>query len=252
MRSLLSASLGSSMLLKLGGSFYLNLLSSNLNMTLRRLILIVYDLPELYKALALAHMKSRDDEAWKIAHERLLRLVEVLENINSKLAPLDISLGYYLKGHARSILSSVEVGDAASLMAVYETIEGKIKPFKPQVEMTHFYVTTLRLLTSLIAIVSAIIIAYISYTIGAILQLTLALIAVGTGTAGLLLATHKSGHIAPLISIIIQVISLATKIEIISITSVTSLLTASITLALLNYVQIRFRKAVKTTMKKTF
>ena len=213
--------------------------------------MIVYDLPELYKALALAHMKSREDEAWKIAHERLLMLVETLEDTNSKLAPLNISLSYYLRGHARGLLSSVEAGDTASLMALYEVLEGKLKPLKFRARMAHFYVTSLRLLSSAITLMSAIIIAYISLTLGATIQLTLALIAAGASIAGLLLATHKDGHLAPLISIAIQAITLATNTETIRITSIISLLAASTTIALLSYTQLNLGKTIKTTIKKT-
>lgn len=214
--------------------------------------MIVYDLPELYKALALAHMKSREDEAWKIAHERLLRLVEALEDSNDKLALFNVSLGYYLKSHVQALLSFVEAGDAASLMAVYEVLEGKLRVLRSQARIAHFYIVSLRLLVAALTLVSAMIIAYISLTLGAIVQLTLALIAAGVSIAGLLLVTHRDGHIAPLISIIIQAVTLATNIEILRITSVASLLVASATIALLGYIQINIERNIKTTIKKTF
>jgi uncharacterized protein (UPF0335 family) len=70
---------------------------------------LVYELPELYKALALAYERSRVDESWRIVHSRLNDLVSRAERLLAKGEILGLEFEVYMRGYGIKMLRSVVI-----------------------------------------------------------------------------------------------------------------------------------------------
>ena len=165
---------------------------------------MVYELPELYKALALAYERSRVDESWRIAHSRLNELISRVEGLLAKGEILGLRFEAHVRGYSTRILRSVEEGDITSAMDLYLELDKVIKPLEARATIGYVNLVLGRLTASLIVIGVGVLLAVNSLRLGLLTPTIVSILSIGVGIGGLLLTLRRNAHLVLAVASILQ------------------------------------------------
>jgi len=176
--------------------------------------LSVYEIPELYKALALAYERAGVDEAWRVAYSRVGELVARVEKLQSRVEVLGLDVVERLRGYSLKVLRSVEGGDVAVTIEAYWEFDRALKSLETRANVAFVHVILARIASSAIVAGVGLVIALNTLSINAITPSAIAFISVGVALGSLLLLTRRSSH---------QVLALAALLQLAAILALASL-----------------------------
>jgi hypothetical protein len=165
---------------------------------------LVYELPELYKALALAYERSRVDESWRIVHSRLNDLVSRAERLLAKGEILGLEFEVYMRGYGVKMLRSVEEGDITLTMDLHLELDKTLKPLEARATIAYINVILGRLITALIVMGVGVLLTVNALRLGLLIPTTISMLATGVSIGGLLLILRRSAHIVLAVASILQ------------------------------------------------
>ncbi|MCX8196075.1 MAG: hypothetical protein N3F67_03240 [Acidilobaceae archaeon] len=170
---------------------------------------VLYELPEMYKALAIAYERAKGDEGWKIVHERMSQLVSYLEGLNSLGSSLGLDVASHLKEVSARALSLVEGGNAAGALELFERSTEYLRNVEDLLRASRSYMIALRLSSSFVVLASSALL--LLWALGKVLIVSATLYAVSAGAAlgSLLIASSPYSHWALALAAALQIFSLA-------------------------------------------
>ncbi|MCS7106660.1 MAG: hypothetical protein NZ902_00920 [Acidilobaceae archaeon] len=174
---------------------------------------MLYELPELYKALALVHERAKGDESWKVIFERISYLVSYFEWLNSMGKTVDINLAVQMKGVGVKVLQLAEGGNAAGMLETFEKVMEASREIEGPLRASHNYVTVLRIATSLLVLTSSALLLLWALSEGLVVTATLFSLAAGTALGSLLAFSFSYSQWALGLSVLLQALSSLTALQ---------------------------------------
>lgn len=168
--------------------------------------MIAYKLPELYKALALAHRRSSVDESWRVIHGVLNELISRIEVLITRGEVVGFDVEDELRDHSVRVLRSIEDGDVSMAIAVLEELSRKLKQVESRAYIAYTHVVLARLVATLIVVGVGAVMA-LSYLRAALLiQSILSIISIGVGIGSILLVLRRNAHLTLLLAVLLQLL----------------------------------------------
>ncbi len=167
---------------------------------------MVYELPEFYKALALAYEKASVDESWRIAHSRLNDLVGRIERVLRRAEILGLELEGYIKVYGVRLVRGVEGGDVASVIDVYLELDRVLRQLESRITIAYVHLILGRFTSAIIVIGVSLILVVNSLRLGLLIPTTFSMIAAGVGVGSLLLVLRSNAHLVLLGAVTLQLL----------------------------------------------
>ncbi|MEN2999513.1 MAG: hypothetical protein ABDH61_02940 [Acidilobaceae archaeon] len=210
---------------------------------------MLYEVPELYKALALAYERAKGDESWRVVLERMSYLVSYLEWLSRMGRALDVDVEAQMKGIGAKVLQLAEGGNSAGMLEAFEKVMESARELEGPLRASHSYVTVLRISTSLVVLASSLLLLLWALGQGLVLTASMLSLATGAAVGSLLVFSYGYSHLALSLSVMLQAFSSLTALQYLSWTEIS--LTALSLLVTLGLVWItymirgRLREAVR-------
>jgi hypothetical protein len=174
---------------------------------------LVYEVPELYKALALAYERARLDEGWRVAHSRLNELTWRVERLLGRTSILGLKLEGYMKAYTIKLLRGVEDGDIATVIDVYMELDRVLKPLEARTSIAYVHLILGRLVSAVIVIGVGMLLTVNAMRLDLLLPSILSILSIGVSIGGLLLTLRSNAHLVILGAIALQLLYTLTYIS---------------------------------------
>ncbi|MEM1686317.1 MAG: hypothetical protein QXD97_06265 [Acidilobaceae archaeon] len=218
--------------------------------------MLIYGIPELYKALTLTYEKAKTEESWRIAYERINHLVTTIEKLKFKSNTIGVDIDVYFKDIGRHILKSIEEDNISKVMTSYEIAIGVIKQIEPRINAYNTYLILSRPAVTIIVLLSALQLTLEALKLNSIITLTQLIIAIGVTLGSFLLIQNRHTHWALTLAVILQLLTLPTIIKTINYQTTIPLIIATILVSLLiiatHTIKNNIKEHLKAITPKTF
>lgn len=169
---------------------------------------MVYEIPEFYKALALAYERAGLDESWRVAYNRVSEAVSRVERLLSKCELLELNVEQIIRGYGARMLRSIEEGNVSGVIEVYWELERLLRSIESRVNVAYIHLILARLTSSTIVMGVGLLLALRSLEALLLVPATLAILSIGVSLGSLLLILRRSSHIVLAVATLLQILSL--------------------------------------------